>query len=347
MYQDVQSAWGMPLQVSYCAQCHSAHLTPADVSLAVCPACLRPGLTAQPEQMRREPPELMIPFAVGEQRAAAMLDQWAKGIWFRPSDLRADLLRQRMRRYFFPLWLVDVHVQASWQAEMGFDYQAASFREKFAGGQWVSEQITETRARWEPRLGTLDRRYENVAVPAMETHQQWMTRLGGYDFRTRQDYSPRAIVQSVVRVPDHAPDAAWMDAETAIGHVAQQECQTAAAADHARNWSMRAEYRDLNWTQMLTPAYITFYQEGDQTCPIWINGQSGQIYGVKLLSMQKALIVSLIIGVLAVLCFLLGLILTLIGIGILLILLSLLIGLAAPVPAAWVWIHNRQAARTG
>ena len=162
--QAIRDTWGTPLNVFYCPHCHSAHLAPTDVELAACPACLQAAVSPQPERMRREPPELVIPFSVGEQRAINVLTEWAKGVWFRPADLKADVLLGRVRHYYLSLWLVDSDVEAIWQAEMGYDYQAASFRERYVGGQWVSQEVTETRTRWEPRVGRLRRHYDRESA---------------------------------------------------------------------------------------------------------------------------------------------------------------------------------------
>jgi hypothetical protein len=347
----IQSGWELPLQVYYCAHCHRAHLSAVDVTLAVCPACLHPEVAAQPEHMRREPPELVIPFAVDGGRLSSVLQEWSRARWFRPDDLSFDILANRTRPYYLPLWLIDGHVQATWQAEMGYDYQAASFREKYAGSQWVSQEVTETRTRWEPRAGRLDRRYDNLVVPALSDHSLQMSRLGGYDFRSRKAYSPRAIAGSVVRVPDQSPEAAWPDAESAFTRAAELECQAAAEADHVRGWSMRAQYQDRNWTQMLVPAFVTYYREGEHTYPVWVNGQNGRIYGVKVVSQRKANLASFIIGGIAAILFLIAALLSLIGailvapvvIGVIVGVLGLLLGLCAPIPAIWAWLRNRKA----
>jgi hypothetical protein len=186
----------------------------------------------------------------------------------------------------------------------------------------------------------------------MEAHDEWMSHLGGYDYRTRRAYAPQAIERSVVRIPDHDPQAAWPDAERVLTRTASIECKTASDADHVRNWTMHARYARTKWTQMLVPAYVTTYREGEQTYPVWINGQSGQVYGVKRLSQRKATHTSLALGSVAAFLFLIGVILALVGallvapaaIGLLVISLSVVLGLLAPVPAIWAWLRNRNTA---
>ena len=84
--------WGMPLDVFYCAHCHSAHLAPQEVTLSTCPACLQAEVSSEPARMRREPPELAIPFAMDVSRAGEALAAWVNGGWFRPPDLQAEML---------------------------------------------------------------------------------------------------------------------------------------------------------------------------------------------------------------------------------------------------------------
>jgi hypothetical protein len=351
--RSADETWGIPLNVFYCPHCYSAHLASTGVTLTACPSCLQEDVSPEPERMRREPPELMIPFEIDSQQANHSIAQWVKGGWFRPDEMRPEVLLARVRPYYFPVWLVDSDIEAVWQAEMGYDYEAASYREQYRGGGWVSEQVTETRIRWEPRAGRLKRHYDNVAVPAMEDHDVWMTRLHGYDYRARRDYAPQAIERSVIRVPDHDPGAAWPAAEHMLTRTASIECKSASGADHVRNWAMQAKYYHLNWTQMLVPAYVTYYREADGVYPVWINGQSGTVYGVKHLSQRKATIASLILGGVAVFLFLLGAILALVGaavvlplaIGAILVVVGILVGLLAPTPAIWVWLRNRGAAK--
>lgn len=118
-----------------------------------------------------------------------------------------------------------------------------------------------------------------------------------------------------------------------------------------RNWRMDPAYNALNWTQMLAPLYVTSYQEGEQRYPVWINGQSGRVYGVKVLSQRKANTASLIVGGIAVILLLLAAVVGLVGavlvaplaIAVLIGIVALLLGLAAPVPAVWAWASNRRA----
>lgn len=355
---DVAAVWGAPLTAVHCAHCGEAHLVPEEwigeglrPSPLRCPFCLQGPVAPQPAYLREEPPEQVLPYGVSEQRLADILEQWSKGIWFRPDDLKAGVLVQRARRYLIPLWLVDGRVGAVWRADVGFDYQVVSYQDRYRGGTgWSSQEVRETRVRWEPRVGRLSRTYENVGAPALDDHRALMARLGPLDLGQRIGYSPEAVAGAVVRIPSLEPEAAWPGVETAFGRAAEAECQQAASADHIRDFVLQAEYGDLNWTLLLLPAYVTWYQEGERVWPVLVNGQSGHVSGVRRASARRANVTSLTLGVVALLLFLVGGGLALLGAalppaavaGVVILVIGLLLAVAAPIPAIGVWVFNRR-----
>jgi hypothetical protein len=356
--QAIEAVWGVPLTAVHCATCGEAHLVPQALvpqpggeARLRCPFCLQKTATPQPTLLREEPPEQVLPYQVSPQQLAGTLERWAKGIWFRPTDLKADTLAKRAQRYLVPLWLVDGHVEATWRADVGFDYQVVSYQDRYRDGAgWSSQEVKETRVRWEPRVGRLDRVYENVAAPALDDHRQVMSRLGNFDLSQRDDYAPQAANEAAVRIPTLDPQAAWPGAEAAFVRTAQAECQQASGADHIRDFTIQAAYSDPNWTLLLLPAFVTWYEEGEQVWPVLVNGQSGHVSGAKRASARKANVTSLVLGAIALVLFLLGGALSLLGavlppiiaVGGVILLLGVLLAVAAPIPAISVWVFNRR-----
>ena len=350
---DVAAVWSVPLTAVHCAHCGEAHLVAEGKIPSRCPFCLQGPVAPQLAYLRDEPPEQVLPYGVSEQRLADILGRWSKGVWFRPADLQAGTLAQRAQRYLVPLWLVDGRVEAAWRADVGFDYQVVSYQDRYSDGAgWSSQEMTEGRVRWEPRVGRLNRTYENVAAPALDDHRALMARLGRFDLAQRTGYSPEAVEGAVVRIPSLEPEAAWPGVEPAFIRAAGAECQQAAAADHIRDFTPQAEYSDLNWTLLLLPAYVTWYQEGERVWPVLVNGQSGRVSGVRRASARKANVTSLVLGAVALLLFLIGGAVALLGaafppavaVGGLIVIVGLLLAIAAPVPAMGVWVFNRRSA---
>ncbi|MCJ7739236.1 MAG: hypothetical protein MUQ10_18305 [Anaerolineae bacterium] len=344
--------WGTPLVAISCPQCKNDHLVPLKAVPERCPFCLYAPISAADTDPAQEPPEQVIPYAVPQGKLTGVLERWMQGVRFRPDGMNPGLLARRAQRYLVPMWLVDSRVQGSWQAEMGFDYRLVSYEDRYSDrAGWASQEVQETKVRWEPRAGEINRVYDNVTTAALEDHRKVMRRLGTYTLEERVDYDPGLVELAAVRIPTRPPDDAWPDTNAALNQLSKLECTQASAADHTRGFELDVKYGETNWTLLLLPAYVTWYEEGGNIWPVVVNGQSGHVDGVRRASGRKAVITSLIIGIVAAILVVLGGILTLAGaifppgavVGIILLVISVILGLVAPIPAISAWAHNRNA----
>ncbi|MCD4674145.1 MAG: hypothetical protein K8R77_15895 [Anaerolineaceae bacterium] len=163
-----------------------------------------------------------------------------------------------------------------------------SSRESFRNGNWNTEEIIKTRVQWEPRAGTIDRKYNNVAVPALADYTHYIKKLGKFRLNDAVRYNKEALENSFVRIPNLSPENAWPLAQDNLNRIAQKECREAVAADHFRNYSVHTGYTSPNWTQLLLPTYFTYYTDDDGSpVPIYIHGQTGKIAGPRLASQRK------------------------------------------------------------
>jgi hypothetical protein len=349
-HQELSTLWGQSLQPVHCLNCKVAHLIPGNLESTHCPACFSGRLERQPSVIRREPPELMVNFTISPEQVEMHFKDWVKGIWFRPKELDPNLLSRRVNRTFIPLWLVDGKITGTWQAQMGYDYEVASSQEAYQNGTWRTRKVTETRIRWEARTGTIERRYQNLVVPALEEHAWLITGLGKYKLNLATSYSPLQMDNASIRVPSLLPESAWPLAKSKFDQYSAKDCQMAAEAQHVEEFIIQAAYEDQNWTQLLLPMYTTAYRDEDGIVhTILINGQNGNFFGKKRASQRKARILSLGLLGTALLCFIFGLLfavgtkfLPILGLfSLTSFILALLVGISAPMPAIWAWNFNR------
>jgi len=342
----VEQLWGLPLQVAGCRQCGQVFLVEASRMGQICPFCACGTLESQPAGLWNQPPELVVPFAKTQADVRAVLENFVKGVWLAPDDFNAEMLLRRAVAVFWPMWLVDGDLAGIWQAEAGFDYQVKSSQESYNSAGWRSREVIETRQRWEPRTGQILRHYDNICVPAASDHTRLVGLVGDYRLDKATPYDKAWVTRSTMRLPDLPPQSAWHTARLGLDHAAEQECLKAAAAQHIRNYLVNADYNSLNWTQMLLPLVVSYYTDDDgKTHPVYINGQSGVIGGVRLASQRKGWRWAGILAAIAVVSVLLGLLTSLIGlipIGGFLIFVAILLGMAAVVPVVWPWQWNRR-----
>ena len=355
---DTRESWQIDLDAVICEGCDWRFLFPKGQGNSLCPHCFEQNLVPltefSPELPYDRPPEMMVPFKVTAETIANYVRGFAGGIPFAPADLTSDNLQTRLQRIFLPMWLVDSDVQATWQAEAGFNYEAVTHQESFSDStnRWVSNQITETRINWEPRVGRLTRHYANVPAPALEEHLKLIGRLGKFDLHSLQPYSAEAVAGAAVRLPDRPPTDAWPEAIPELQLSAATECQQACRSDHMRDFRWQPTYSNQHWTLLLLPMYVTYYLDDDQTpLPLLLNGETGQLSGRRQASMKRARRVSFIIAGVAVGIFLISLFIALAGflldsngLGILAglgVLVAFAVGLASLYPLYRVWQFNR------
>ncbi|NMC53670.1 MAG: hypothetical protein GYA48_08550 [Chloroflexi bacterium] len=341
---------GLPLEAVVCTACSRAFLKPAGITADTCPQCSQGRLQPFSGPVRPEPPEKIIPFAISPAHLAARFTRFCEGVWLSAPDFSPQHLAQRALPLYFPLWLVDATAQGSWQAETGFDYQVQSTKEIFSDGEWHTQPIQETRVRWEPRLGQISRSYQNVAVNALTDQPQLSTALGQYELGQAIDFNPAHLSSAWLRCPDVLPEQAWPQAEMRLRQVLQSDCQAACSAQHIRNFSVTADYSNQNWTQLLAPAYITYYTSDDnQKILVALNAQSGHLYGPRLASQKRGWKVAGILGgiglgivLLAILFFLFAAVFPPISVvASILLVAGLLLVAGAAIPAAYPWLWNR------
>ena len=345
--------WGSALQALACQACGWSFL--AAEGAQRCPHCYQNRLGRFESEQQPNPPELLIDFSAPSARLDGAIRQFAQGIPFAPLDLNGENLRKRLTRLFLPMWLVDSPVKASWKAEAGFDYQVVSHQEKYEQnrGAWLSQQVQETRIRWEPRLGRLDRSYLNLAAPALEQHAQLQAQLGSFDFKQAKPYSPEKIGRAYVRLPDRSTKDAWNDVQPVLKSAAAEECRQASAADHIRQFSWQPVFEPPNWTLLLQPVYSSYYLD-DEGLPrqVLIHGQTGVVHGDRRASLQRATKTTVGLLIAAVVLFVIGLLLATAGavlppalaIGLVGIGLAFLLGVGSLTPLVMVWWFNRDRA---
>jgi hypothetical protein len=251
------------------------------------------------------------------------------------------------------MWLVDVDVRATWQSEVGFDYDVVSFQDQFADrqGGWIEQRLTETRIRWEPRVGKLERTYPNTPAPALEEHAQIVSRLGAHNLDSAQNYQFSSIEDAYARLPNRAPEDAWPDAVPVLRSLAAEECKQAAEAEHQRDFRWSPEVSNKHWTQVLLPVYTTHYFDDDkQPRLVLIQGQTGKIHGARRASIQRARGASLLMfGLASILGFpsLLASVLPILpnefrSLAGCPLALSFLLGILSIIPIAVAWQFNRR-----
>lgn len=350
------NTWGFEMTGMVCEHCDWSYLIPTSIPIPICPHCFRTTLTPLTDQLEQlpyvHPPELVLPFTFPDSKLETVIQSFVKGIPFALEDMTLKNLKNRLKRLYLPMWLVDIDVEASWKAETGFNYQVVSHVEHYEQnrGGWSSKEVSESRVRWEPRLGSLTRKYQNIVAPALEEHVNLTKYLREFDLSTSVGYHSEEVNNTFICLPNRTSEDAWNEAKPVIQAAAAEECRQAAGADQIRQFSWEAEFKNQSWSLLLIPVLTTYYQDDNKQAElVLLHGQTGRVSGKRQASMNRAKKTALGVLLASVLFFLFSILIAsaslffpaLLAIGMLGFVISLIVGLGAVVPIATVWWFNR------
>ena len=297
-----------------CSNCHRTFLALSRLMGHSCPLCQMGKLEASIPRKLNLQPEAVLPFKVGQPHLQSICASFIKSVWIKPEDYTTENLITRSIPLFWPLWLVDADTHGDWKMEAGFDYQVESAKEAYVNGQWQSLKEVKTRIRWEPRLGAFSTHIDNVSVPALGEHQNRLGMTGSYPLDQSKKFEEKFMDKALLEVPDIPIEKAWETARPKFDARVETICQEAAGAQHSKEFTLNAEYHNLNWAQLYLPLYATHYKDDNGEPQILIiNGQTGKINGPRLASPKRGLKIAGIIGIVAGAFFVLGLLALLIS----------------------------------
>lgn len=279
--------------VQSCPACQRAFSLPPNWVGVACPICQLAPLTPTQDTSPGPDIELIVPPGLDMPRLQEQLKQFAKGVPFATPDFSADHLAQRLILIYWPVWLADADLNGEWDASFGYDYQVKSAREQLDGSEWASQTVIKTRVNDEPRKGFINRHYDNILAPAINTHTQRLTQLGEYDLHAARSWHPTDTAQVPIQRGYLSPHEVEDPVKQTLTKLAALDCRAASNAQHTKSFTFYGGFDNMHWTQGLLPIFTSFYEdEKGQRQGIAINGQTGKIYGRRMASMKKALLLT-------------------------------------------------------
>jgi len=339
------------LQVYRCNHCSQEYLSLPASNDILCPACAQGSLTYVDASDQMSEIKSILPISISSSQLSKIFINFINGVWLKPEDFNLSSLNTRVKPIYWPMCQVSCLANGQWQAEMGFDYQVKSSKEAYSGVNWQSQEVLKTRTRWEKRLGTLERTYQDISVPAKQKHQNFIEKLGNYQINKTSSDNLEQLRGALIEVTDLSPQQVWEKAKARVESAAAQECMQASQAQHVRNFQMSADYENQSWSQLLLPAYATWYKD-DEGKPhvIMVNAQTGRIHGMRMASQKEGnrragitALVALGFIVLAVLAFIAtSLMPPLFIVFMLLLILGIATAFGALIPLIWPWQWNKR-----
>lgn len=268
--------WGAERKSIRCTKCGAETTFDPGVSASRCAFCATPAVVEAPVHTDHVRPAGLLPFAVDRNTAVQRFRSWVSSLWFRPNDLKTKSSVTQMQGVYVPFWTFDALTHNSWRAEAGYRYTVQV--PTVVNGKPAMR--TETRIRWEPASGFLEKFFDDVPVPASKGLPPGLARgvepfpTGGLVPYDPQYLSGFLAEEYAVDLPDAAASA--RDRMTKEIYAA---CGARVPGDTYRNLSVSTSWSGLTCKNALLPLWISAYQYGGKPFRFLVNGVTGKVSG--------------------------------------------------------------------
>lgn len=259
--------------------CNNCGATTSAVALGTsirCPFCGSEHVIAGPEDPNAPKPEALIPFTFPDNHVDAVYRQWLGQGFFRPKDLRAKAVTNKMQAVYVPIWECRGAARSDWTATAGYDRQ-----EKYTAtenGQQVEKTRTETD--WRPARGKHEANYDRELVSGSKgLPQDWLDELGDFDWGKLTSYKPDFLLGREVETSALDRTAALAQARQQIETQEQSACAGLVPGDRHKELRVNTEVHDLNGRLLYLPAWLGAFAYNDKQYRCVVNGQSGVVQG--------------------------------------------------------------------
>ena len=287
--------WGAERKRVRCTKCGATTTLDPGVAASRCAFCATPAVVEAPAGTDHVRPAGLLAFAVERGSAAQRFRSWVSSLWFRPNDLKEKASVQEMQGVYVPFWTFDALTHNRWTAEAGHRYTVQVLA--LVNGKPVMR--SETRIRWEPAAGFLEKSFDDVPVPASKGLPPGLARgiepfpTGGLVPYDPQYLSGFLAEEYAVDLPD-----ALASAKERITREVHAACGAAVPGDTYRNLQVATAWSGVSCKNALLPVWISAYEYGGKPFRFLVNGVTGKVDGNAPFSAAK--IALAVLGVLAV-----------------------------------------------
>ncbi len=260
--------WGVTRKTVSCQRCGAAQSIEPRMKASRCAFCGTPTVVEAPAAGNMIRPEGVLPFVVDRGRAAEMFRGWLSHLWFRPNDLGGKAALNALEGVYIPFWTFDAATHSEWEAEAGTPYEVSV------------DGRTETRIRWEPVSGFLEKFFDDLPVAASRgIPRNLLPGLEPFPTKDLLAYDPSFLSgflaeEYAVDLPDALREArARMEVEI------RSSCAAQIPAPMHRNLAVRTSWSGVAYKNALLPIWIAAYDYRGAPYRFLVNGATGKVSG--------------------------------------------------------------------
>lgn len=271
--------FGLATRAATCTRCGAKTDFAGQETSTTCVFCGAPTVLEESSYRNALRPESLIPLDVARSQIDDAFGRWARGLWFRPNDLRRARIAGA-RGLYVPAWTFDANVHSQWSADAGYYYTVMEPRPVMVNGKMQIRMVPVQKVRWEPAFGERRDVFDDLVVHASKGLSPELAReLGGYEMKGLVPYRPEYL--SGWGAEEYAIDleAGWKDALARMQARQSERCSGDVPGDTQRNLRVRNTITDVRWKLILLPVWSLTYRHGGKDYAVLVHGTNGRVVG--------------------------------------------------------------------
>lgn len=279
----------MEVSTIVCGNCGAEVVFSGTQTAAVCPMCGSSQVNTAKQKAGVEP-DGIVPFKIDKQDAQQEFKKWVGSRWFAPNKLKESYQQGKLDGVYLPFWTYDTNAKARYIGE---------------GGNYITttdeDGDTTTETEWFPVSGKVRMDFNDYPVCCTDGRAQSVV----------EDILPYSTEDLAVNYAGcylsgfNAEHYAF-DAEKGFDKAQQgmeDELRSEAYNDIIRKGYDTADvrsidpvYENVEYKQMLLPAWLSAFSYGGKQYTYMINGETGKVSGERPYSIPK-IIAAVIAGI--------------------------------------------------
>lgn len=281
------------LHLVHCPACGGETSFGANIESGACDFC-GTALVVSGETQKALKPQYVLPFKIASSDAENYFKNWLKKRWFAPNTLsRLARVEEALKGIYYPYWTYDAQTNTWYQGLRGDNY-TVQVQSKDSEGNTVTR--TETRIRWSPRIGDVERFFDDLLVPGSASlPEKLSSQLQDWNLEDLVDYNPAVL--SGFKSESYSVNLreGFEKAKKKMDAQIQQDIRKDIGGDHQKITQFKVQYSELSFKYIQLPLWTLLYKFGKKYYRVIINGQNGKMSGERPYSVLKILFFSLAI----------------------------------------------------
>ncbi|HUS37816.1 MAG: zinc ribbon domain-containing protein [Pirellulales bacterium] len=267
-----------------CKNCGSEVATNPDQRSYVCAFCDSTYVVEfSRDQSERQRPEFVVGFTVTKEQADERFREWiGRNRWFRPVDVAASTIVERLQGVYMPFWLFSTLAKSGWSARIGEHWYRTETYTEMVNGKPVtrSRQVRETE--WWDLAGRHHKYHTRfVIVGSSRLTPVDAERIKPFRLEALKRYEPYFLAGWLAEEYSIDRDEAFQQCKAAFDRQERAAIGQFMPGDEHRELQAETEFKHIQSDLILLPVYVLSYRYREKVYRFLMNGQTGKLAGDK------------------------------------------------------------------